>query len=254
VFYPVAFNEQRHNYYGYTTTGAGPSGAVAATCANWTSTTSPEGATVGSGLGGPVSWTTKGNVAACTNSMRLLCMGTTSLLAPPPPVPPLGAKKVWLSNTPYLIGAQTPDQKCNAERPAGVTAAVALISKGGVPAANLLSAVTTYVRPDGAVVGTGAEISGVGSLQSGIWQVADGTYVDANAATGLGVWTGSTSTALAATTDGSCDNWTSASAAGAPSVGDPSLADAQFWSSYTNSALRSCNTTTNRLYCLQAAP
>src|SRR5690606_11164353 len=62
------------------------------------------------------------------------------------------------------------------------------------PATSFLSTGATYVRPDGVVIGTGAEIVAAGdelsafapnvTLRSGAWQRADGAYT-----IGL-VWTG----------------------------------------------------------------
>ncbi len=124
----------------------------------------------------------------------------------------------------------------------------ALLAYTTAPAASLVDSAATYVRPDGQIVGTGAELlaggAAAGLLQSGIWQSGDGTY-----RSGVGrAWTGQTTLTQLGTAATTCNDWTSNSTAGTtPIAGLYLTADANWWSFDT----RLCSDTGSRLYCIE---
>jgi len=127
-----------------------------------------------------------------------------------------------------------------------VTTAVALIATTTRAASALLSTTATYVRPDGTLVGTGAQLA-KGLPESGVWQSADGSYLDASYV----VWTGSSSPDVPGTVQSTCSNWTDPTMTtslmhfGAPN-------DVRgFWSS---NAYAGCDLSSSLLYCIQTAP
>ncbi len=65
---------------------------------------------------------------------------------------------------------QSPDAKCLADRPTGVTAGMAFVATSNRTAASVLTPSAVNVRPDGTRVGTGAQLAAGDSLDSGIWQ------------------------------------------------------------------------------------
>jgi len=149
-------------------------------------------------------------------------------------------RKVWLSNTPFAVGGgQTPDALCQAQRPTGVATAVALIARTDRAASSLLTPTTNYVRPDGTLVGTGAELIG-NQLESGIWQSADGTYQP-----NFLVWTGSSQITAMGTSDSTCANWTNP-ALPAGIQGYEATMASNWWSSLPVSC-----STAFFIYCLQ---
>jgi len=106
-----------------------------------------------------------------------------------------------------------------------------------------------YVRPDGQVVGSGAELlaggAGNGTLQSGIWQAGNGTYPN-DPSLPDDAWTGQTTLTQAGNTASTCNDWTSTSSVSGI-VGVYGTADSTWWSLIT----RPCTDTGSRLYCIE---
>jgi hypothetical protein len=152
-------------------------------CESWTGTGQMA---VGNAEGGPTNWATAlfGEFGGCTSSYHLICMGTTKTA--PLKQSPIAGKQIWLSN--QYLGTQTPDQECQADKPASVATAHALVSYSNQPASAVLNLTANYLRPDGTLVGTGQQLADAGALESGIWQFGNGTYP--NSRTGLEVLTG----------------------------------------------------------------
>ena len=146
---------------------------------------------------------------------------------------------------------------CQAQRPAGVTTAMALLATTTRTAASVLDMTMNYVRPDGTLVGAGAQIATGNTLPSGIWQSADGVY----RAFGNGfdrMWTGATTLIALGTTASTCGNWTdpTQSGTGAGQQGYLAVADPRWWNFTANAA---CDPATGGgamggLYCVQTAP
>ena len=152
-------------------TGTTAAGGLSGTCGDWTATTGDGGgAEIG---GGPSAWTGEAG-PPCSLSLPVLCLGVTHTTAvAPTPVP---GKKIWVTSVSYEVGTSTPDAFCQAHRPGGVTTAHAVIGTSTASAASRLAASTTYVRPDGVAIGTGAALAaGVGMLANA-WQDEGGVY------------------------------------------------------------------------------
>jgi len=230
---------------GWVMTGLAVDGTVNpdGTCASWTTTSGT--VTGGDPTSGAYDWAAN-TTGSCSGGGHILCMGKTRSAAVGPTV--TTGKRIWLSSNPFVVGASTPDASCQADRPAGVTTAVALIATTTRNAASLLGATTNYVRPDGTLVGTGAIIGAGSLLASGIWQFGSGTYADAL----YDVWTGSASPSAAGTTDSTCANWTDASSTVMRRLtGESTSMTGNFWN-WT--AYRACNFSSAHLYCVQTAP
>jgi len=191
-------------------------------------------------LGGPVAWTFR-FYASCATPARLYCLMKTATATLSPPVN--AGRKIWVTSTAFLPGAATtPDQACAANRPAGVAGAKAVIATASSPADDALSLAATYVRPDGQIVGAGAGIAST-ELQSGIWQTADGAYLDAAT---TGTWSGDASDlALPGTDAGTCTGWTSSS--GNAAFGLAAASSTRWW----NYSTRPCSNTSTRLICAE---
>ena len=215
-------------------------GQLGNSCSGWTSAS-------GVGLGGDPqagpSWSDLFGDQLCSAAGHLICVGISKTT--PVAAVVTSGRQIWHTNTPYIIGGGlTPDQKCQSERPAGVTSAVAFIDYAAKSAASLLSPNQNYVRPDGTLVGTGAQLSSNSYLESGIWQSAAGTYEFAS------VWSGGNypDTVGSLTT---CADWTSSSDTGITAIGVANSVATNYW--WGNSGAY-CNATYVNLYCLQTAP
>jgi hypothetical protein len=246
VFNAVLFDENGSyspTADGFVMTGTRADGTLNAdgTCSEWTTT----GGTLYGGYGdsGPIDWGSNA-FASCSNEGRLVCMGKTKTTAVAPAV--TTGRKVWVSSTAYLVGAETPDAHCQADRPRGVTTAVALLATTTRAASTLLSPTMNYVRPDGTLVGTGAQLASSETLESGIWQVSSGEYLGQS----YSVWTGSLTPASTGSAAGTCGNWGDAKGIG-PLVGTPNTVRADWWVANT---VAGCGDMSNRLYCAQTAP
>ena len=100
---------------------------------------------------------------------------------------------------------------------------MAYLSTQSKPASSRINLTgASYVRRDGIVVGTPAEIASL-SLESGIWQYADGTYTSGNVFS----YTGSLSPDVSGGAGDTCGDWTSTSGNG--QGGFPPLSDSSWW-------------------------
>jgi hypothetical protein len=172
-------------------------GLMADNCGNWSRTTGM--VIIGYAAEGSYGWT--GSQSFECKPRAIVCMGK-SKTATVTPVVSTG-KRIWITNTPWAVGAGSPDAKCLADRPAGVTTGVALLSTTRKAGATVLDANATYVRVDGTRVGTGAQLIAGQDLESGIWQAGNGTYPRVYQA-----WTGSYQPTSPGTTASTCADWT----------------------------------------------
>jgi hypothetical protein len=245
VFNPIRFDEVGNNVgatHIMTGTGNGGQAEPTCTCSNWTSTSGD--ACLGRTSGGPIRWTSTG-WGSCA-PRRVYCIMTTRNV-PVSPAPAAG-KLIFTSNNYFIVGVgKTPDDVCReGTLPSGVASGdvVAFIATttGAATSADKFTATAEqlYVRPDGQVVGTGAQIAAGGLLDSGIWQTADGRYGD------LGMFTGAPSPNQAGTSADTCNDWTD-SGGTTPSYGS-SLADSWWWHWPSS---RPCNSANLRLFCVE---
>ncbi len=179
----------------------GASNPALYSCSNWTSTAGNHQS--GTTSWGPGAWH-NGQSYPCSGTYRLFCFMKTQTAALS--FTPATGKKIYLSNSTFAVagGIAAADAKCDADKPMGTAGAVkALLATTTTPAGAVLTAGANYVRPDGVLVGTGAELV-AGTLRSGIWQSGNGLY-----GTGY-VFNGSTSSSAVGTASTTCQNWTSA--------------------------------------------
>jgi len=150
-------------------------GADGQTCADWTSASPERTAATGTTFGGPTRWLHSGT-GDCSQSRRIYCAMTAR--NDPLPASPVTGKRIFLSrgDPRASSNAASADARCDQERPAGASAARAVILGSGESARELLDPAMVYVRPDGQRVGTGDDL-GAGRLQTGIWQSGDGAYL-----------------------------------------------------------------------------
>jgi hypothetical protein len=181
--------------------------SYASTCASWTQA-SEEYVALASPSNGP-EWIVAFADTCAAGPYSVMCMGTTRSAALPP-LQTFTGKRIWVTNTTYVPGTTTPDQKCQSERPPGVTQAVALISTTTRAAADRLQLDASYVRPDGQLVGTGRQIAAL-EMIAGPWQRANGTGAPINPNY---VWAGSSNPTQRATLDSSCNDWQDPTALG----------------------------------------
>ncbi len=235
-------------------TGTYSDGGIADTgnCKDFTTTDGNSSSVVGGQLNaGPFGWT-GGAGWACNAALSIICMGNTKN-TPIAPVPVVG-RRIWLSSRSLRVAAESPDAVCGGERPAGVAAARAYIAYPNMPAAAVLDMASSYVRMDGVLVGTGAEIVAGGQpggiLRSGIWQSADGIY---RSAPFTRTWTGGTTPSTPGTVGSTCNNWSTRAATGIQ--GFHNLSNSQSFHFLTNNT---CDDQVTfgaaHVYCVQTNP
>lgn len=219
-------------------TGSGVSGTYGgSSCTDWTATTG-NGQTADSRLG--VSGWAYSGIASCASQAHLLCVMTKNSASIALPPAPAGAKLIVMSNTVFTPNATvSPDQHCISQAGSGYKALVGYTTGA---ASTALDAATTYVRPDGVVIGTGAELMAITTgtyLRSGIFQRADGLYIN------TGMLLGPSSLTSVGTASNTCANWTS-TATGTPAAGTSNQTTGYAFFGY----LLNCNSGGN-LYCVQ---
>jgi hypothetical protein len=93
-----------------------------------------------------------------------------------------------------------------------------------------------YLRPDGIEIADAPTLAAGATLNSGIWQHADGTYVTEFAAA---VWTGSTTPNVVGSLPVTCEDWTATSGSETGSVGVSNVTDTWWNSAATTSCVES---------------
>jgi hypothetical protein len=134
---------------------------------------------------------------------------------------PAPGKKIFVTNGPLLMAGDAA-ARCELDKPPGAGAVVPLRATTTVPASALLDPSATYVRPDGVVVGTGADLV-ASHLGAGLWQQGDGTYLSSRA-----LWTGSPSPMALGTAASTCHDWTDPLAGDTVAGATPST-DQSWW-------------------------
>jgi hypothetical protein len=243
IYHPVFFDERGRSAAEVSPmTGSNRDGTTGTnTCNNWTSDAATDSVIGGRASGGPGLWLLAFSTSACSAGPRpIMCMGNTRTAALPAALlAPVTGKRFWVSQNPVNIaGGQTPDQACNATRPAGVAAnARAFVAYSTQPAASVIVPTANYVRPDGLLIGTGAQILQMQAL-AGPWLRADSSVL-----LGTGMWGGAPTPNDVATEN--CLDWRSTTARGL--VGDYALTSQRFWYTF---AIGSCADERN-VYCVE---
>jgi len=220
-------------------TGTNANGTVRSNqnCDDWTAG-STAGCLCGRAAGGPTGWSS-GTGAGCSSNRYVFCMGKsrTAQLVPTP----VSGKRIWMTNTSYTPGSMTPDEKCTAEKPAGVGTARALLAYTTTAADAQLDSGANYVRVDGQLVGSGADIIAL-AIQSGIWQSANGTYL------GTRTYTGQTSLTSVGSATTTCDNWTATTSNAR--IGWSAVNSTWFWS-FSSEGCSGSGAEESYLYCVE---
>jgi hypothetical protein len=212
-------------------------------CSDWISTTGS--GTVGASFGGPGMWTNFG-ASGCATPRHLICFQID--LTAPLTVPPPTGRLIFLYSGTFAIspgGLAAADAACAADASdAGLPGNfIALMATSSATAVSRLdNASVNYQRRDGITVGTKAQLGGTAGVQSGIWQLADGTYPSTS---NVAVWTGSIAPNVAGTLPSTCSNWSSTS--GDATIGSAGLVDTEWW----NTGQAPCNANYPRPYCVQ---
>jgi hypothetical protein len=210
VWFPIVFDEtgMPSSVIEGAQTGTKADGTVATdTCNGWTNNSNAF-RLVGDQLGGPVSWTGFG-VGGCDAALPIICIEKDrSGFGITPGVS--SGKLIFLSGA-YFVGitSGTPDTFCRNSGPDPATrdfkALIATTTASAAANAHLLDT-ESYVTKDGIFVGTGAQIVTTGTLLTGAWEHADGTFPNQ-----FGYrWTGAPSIAQPAMSAAdNCSDWTS---------------------------------------------
>lgn len=232
-------------------------------CNDWTNNTStgagfPLILNRGIANGGPRNWTDGIGGHACSNTTtHLLCIGRGATNAMGLVGAPAGSKRIFRSaptaRPSGIAGAHAVCQAAATAASLGGTWKAMLADTTASAFSNAaMSDARLYVRIDGSVIGTGANIGTpvIGytpPVRTGRWQLPDFTFASGNGPPDLEpVWTGSTGVKTVGTNALTCQNWSSSLATSTAGIGR-SIAASNFWLSY---ASPNC-TTSWGLYCVE---
>ena len=208
-----------------------------ADCDDWTATSGSATGLVGCTPCGPPTWYYWENAPCGQLVGSLYCFMKTKTSALT--ITPQLGRKVFLTNGPVAIG-QSADAQCESAKPSGTGPVAALRATTTVAASTMIDPTATYVRPDGIVVGLGADVIS-STLKSGIWQQGNGLYQENRA-----VWTGSSTPADLGTTANTCSDWTKNT--GAMFAGSSSSVALAWW---VDNIPWTCASTYTWSYCIE---
>jgi hypothetical protein len=182
------------------------------TCGDWTFGNGSSFGELGETTGGAGAWSDDAVETDCLVSASIYCLDISHITALT--VTPTPGRLAFVSKGSFATshGVSGADALCQSEATAAglpnPTQFLALLSTSTASAASRfdMSAISApYVRPDGIKIADAATLAAGATLDSGIWQHADGTYVTEFAAA---VWTGSTSPDVVGTLATTCQDWT----------------------------------------------
>ena len=224
-------------------TGTANSGTASSgqNCGNWADGAASAGG--GPAWSGPL-FTQYNGLGGCSSANRIYCVEKDKSGSSAALTKPSGSKFIYAA--PYTVNAAgigAADSACSTTKPVGMTGApLALLATTTVSAANrALVSTNLYVRPDFAVVGTGAEIA-TGTLRTGPWVGATGTIYGNYAA-----WGGATSLTVVGTAASTCNDWSSTASA-TPAYGVSGFAEPKFFYSSTGIG---CSFGSAVIYCVE---
>jgi hypothetical protein len=212
------------------TTNAGTTST--STCSDWTTTSSAGLGMVGLVVSGPFGWSNAGQLPCNVSEPSgpfLYCFDTSHIA--PLTITPVTGRIGFVSKGTFdpSTGITVADTLCvNEATSAGLAEASnfkALLSTTTASAASrfdVSEGSEPFVRIDGIEIAAAPTLA-AGTLDSGIWQNADGTYVTTGTTL---AWTGSTSPSTLGSH--TCNNWSTKSASITGSVGDSSRTDLWF--------------------------
>jgi len=212
-------------------------GTLDTDCNDWTTKSGTATGIAGSAADGPVIWYfwEGGPCQMLVGGIYCFMKTKTAALT----ISPATGRKVFLTNGPVAIGKFT-DARCESDKPSGTGKVSAFRATTTTPASALVDSTATYVRPDGIVVGQGADLLS-GNLKSGIWQQGNGQYVENHA-----VWTGSDLPTQVGSSANTCSDWSNNS--GANVTGASSATGMPYWS---DPVPWTCASTYTWAYCIE---
>ncbi len=233
-------------------TGTTDAGTVnnSASCADWTIGTGISFGEQGVSTGGADAWSDDAVETGCNSPAHIYCFDTSHISTLS--VTPASGRIAFVSEGSFTTsqGVPSADALCQSEAAAAAlpnsTQFLALLATSTASAASRfdMSAMSPpYVRPDGIEIADAPTLAAGTTLNSGIWQHADGSYVTEFAAS---VWTGSMSPNVVGTLSTTCQNWSTMFGADTASEGVSNVTD--IW--WNSGASASCAASLP-VYCLE---
>jgi hypothetical protein len=241
-------NNLAHQIVWAGTTDAGIASPFA--CGDWTIGTGQLFGELGETTGGAGAWSDDASETGCNAFAHLYCFGISRVSALT--VTPAAGRIAFVSKESFatsqgIAGADTLCQnEASAAGLANPVTFLALLSTSTVPAASRfdMSAMSApYVRPDGIEIADAPTIAAGSTLDSGIWQHADGSYVTEFAAA---TWTGSVTPNDTGPLSATCQDWMTTNGATTGSEGVSNVTDL-WWNSNTSTSCLEPLT----VYCLE---
>jgi hypothetical protein len=229
------------------TTDAGIASAFA--CGDWLIGTGESFGELGESTGGAGAWSDDASETSCNALAHLYCFGTSRVSALT--VTPAAGRIAFVSKGSFatsggVAGADTLCQnEASAAGLANPTTFLALLSTSTAPAASRFDMSATsapYVRPDGIEIADAPTIAAGSTLDSGIWQHADGSYITEFAAA---TWTGSAAPNDTGALPATCQDWMTTNGADTGSEGISNVTDVWWNSGMSTSCLEPLS-----IYCL----
>ncbi len=240
-------NNLAHQIVWTGTTDAGIASPFA--CGDWLVGTGLSFGELGETTGGAGAWSDDASETSCNAFAHLYCFGTSrvsALTVTPAPGRIAFVSKGSFATSQGLSGADTLCQnEASAAGLANPATFLALLSTSTAPAASRfdMSAMSApYVRPDGIEIADAATIAAGSTLDSGIWQHADGSYVTEFAAA---TWTGSVVPNDVGVLSATCQDWMTTNGAATGSEGVSNVTDIWWNSGMSTSCLEPLS-----VYCL----
>jgi hypothetical protein len=251
ILNPLILDESGNNLaHQIVWTGTADAGIASAfACGDWLIGTGVSFGELGKSTGGAGAWSDDAGETSCNAFAHLYCFGTSqvnALTVTPTPGRIAFVSKGSFATSQAVSGADSLCQnEASAAGLANPTTFLALLSTSTAPAASRfdVSAMSApYVRPDGIEIADAPTIAAGSTLDSGIWQHADGSYVTEFAAA---TWTGSAAPNVVGTLPATCQDWMTTNGADTGSEGVSNVTDTWWNSSMSTSCAEPLS-----VYCL----
>ncbi|PZR18313.1 MAG: hypothetical protein DI536_00045 [Archangium gephyra] len=220
-------------------TGVTPERKPGANCDDWSRTDVDGGVSDlverGSANGGPGAWLQREGTYTCASAARVMCFQNkpNALTLPAAAVPTTGKRIFRTAAVMMPASTAAADAVCQARATGAQLTGVyrALIASTTQPAASVLTDAQLYYRPDGSLVGSGAQMKAMPpSLASGVWHDGAGALVDPAMNESGMVWTGAANVNTLGTAMTTCNDWSNVMAESTTGAG--LLATSAFFSGF----------------------
>lgn len=171
----------------------------------------------GSANGGPINWLQREGGYTCATLARVMCFqNKTNAVALSGNAVPATGKRMFRTGAVMMpAGTMAADTVCQTRATAAALTGVyrALIASTTQNAASVLTDAQLYYRPDGSLIGSGAQMKSTPpSLVSGIWHNSAGALGDSMMNEAGMVWTGAANVNALGTATSTCADWSSVTA------------------------------------------